>query len=69
MQRDQDMSVVGPLQRDDVASTGGVRWLPEESAIIMKIEVQALSASTPDIMAQVAGWRPATKHPREYKVV
>ena len=64
------MSVVGPLaQRDDVASTGGVKWLPEESAIIMKIEVQALNASTPDIMAQVTGWKPATKHQKEYKVV
>ena len=35
----------------------------------MKVEVQALNASTPEIMARVVGWKPATKHHKEYRLL
>lgn len=68
MARDQEMSVQG-RRADDMASNAAVRWLPGEQAIIMKVEVQALNASTPEIMARVAGWKPAAKHQKEYRVI
>ena len=67
MARDHEMTVQG--RREDEASNMAVKWLPEESALIMRIEVQALNASTPEIMAKVTGWKPADKHHREFKVI
>ena len=35
----------------------------------MRVEVQALNASTPEIMAKVIGWKPAQKHHKEFRVM
>ena len=37
MARDHEMTVQG--RREDEASNMAVKWLPEESALIMKVEV------------------------------